>query len=88
MVGEKQGGETPPLQNLGKIIAYFKFITTKHVNIVRQTPGIKLWQRNYYEHVIRDDNELSAVRQYIIDNPEKWEFDNENPQNRNKQMAE
>ena len=33
----------------------------------------KLWQRNYYEHVIRDENELNRIRQYIIDNPKNWE---------------
>ncbi|MSQ17392.1 MAG: hypothetical protein EXR54_07490 [Dehalococcoidia bacterium] len=42
-------------------------------------PG-KLWQRNYYEHVIRDDAELSRVREYIASNPAKWYLDAENPQ--------
>jgi putative transposase len=37
------------------------------------------WQRNYYECVIRDENELNRARQYIIDNPAKWDMDEENP---------
>jgi hypothetical protein len=38
-----------------------------------------LWQRNYYEHVIRDEEELNRIQQYIIDNPGRWEDDVENP---------
>ena len=41
-------------------------------------PG-KLWQRNYYEHVIRDDDELINVREYVNHNPYTWEEDEENP---------
>ena len=41
-------------------------------------PG-RLWQRNYYEHVIRNEEELDRVRQYIVDNPARWEHDPENP---------
>ena len=41
----------------------------------------RLWQRNYYEHIIRNDRELDAVRQYIVDNPAKWAEDREHPQN-------
>ena len=41
-------------------------------------PG-KLWQRNYHEHIIRDEDELSRIRAYIINNPLQWELDRENP---------
>jgi REP element-mobilizing transposase RayT len=41
-------------------------------------PG-RLWQRNYYEHIIRNDHELHRIRQYIAENPEKWSLDRENP---------
>lgn len=37
------------------------------------------WQRNYYEHVIRNEDELNEIRQYIMDNPAKWDTDEENP---------
>jgi hypothetical protein len=39
----------------------------------------RLWQRNYYEHIIRDDESLNRIRQYIQNNPGNWEFDRENP---------
>jgi len=41
-------------------------------------PG-KLWQRNYYEHIIRTEDELNRLREYIVNNPAQWAFDNENP---------
>ena len=39
----------------------------------------RLWQRNYFEHVIRREDSLNRIRQYILDNPMRWEFDRENP---------
>lgn len=39
------------------------------------------WQRNYYEHIIRNERELRAIRQYITDNPLKWALDRDNPAN-------
>jgi putative transposase len=39
----------------------------------------RLWQRNYYEHIIRDDEDLARVRAYIADNPARWTEDPENP---------
>ncbi|ODS32916.1 MAG: hypothetical protein SCARUB_01968 [Candidatus Scalindua rubra] len=38
-----------------------------------------MWQRNYYEHVIRNEQELNKIREYIINNPLKWLLDRENP---------
>ena len=54
-------------------------MSTKRINIVRGTPGEMLWQRNYYERVIRNDRELNLIREYIEGNPAKWETDEENP---------
>ena len=48
---------------------------------MRQTRGNKLWQRNYYEHIIRNENELREIREYITNNPLKWDLDEENPKN-------
>jgi len=39
----------------------------------------RLWQRNYFEHVIRNEESLHRIRQYVLDNPARWEFDRENP---------
>ncbi len=70
-----------PSGSIGAIIGQFKSIITKCVNQIRNTPGAPVWQRNYYEHIIRNENELSEISEYIFNNPLKWELDNENPEN-------
>ncbi len=72
-----KGGETPPLQkiSLSKIIAYFNYVSTREINIIKKTPGQKLWQRGFYDRIIRNDNELEFYRYYIKTNPENWEED-------------
>ena len=77
-----EGGETPPLQNqpsLSQIIGYFKYQSAKKLNASRATPGAKVWQRSFYEHVIRDDESLNRIREYIATNPSRWHLDRENP---------
>ncbi len=76
----KTGAETAPLRaTLGRMVAYFKYQSTKHINIMRGTPGMPVWQRNYYEHIVRNDDELNRIREYIANNPKQWEIDQENP---------
>lgn len=77
------GGETSPLQKrtLGQIVAFFKYQAAKQINLIRNTPGLPVWQRNYYEHIIRSEEELHRIRQYIIENPAKWDNDENNPGN-------
>jgi len=65
--------------SLGAIVRSFKSAVTKRINDLRDTPGTPVWQRNYYERVVRNEQELSAVREYIAVNPLKWQFDCENP---------
>ena len=67
--------------SIGSIVAGFKSTTTKQINIMRSNSGCPVWQRNYYERVIRDEGELSRAREYIVNNPLKWESDRENPVN-------
>jgi len=64
---------------LGRLIGAFKTLSTKHVNLMRGIPGVALWQRNYYEHIIRNTDELNHIRRYIADNPLQWAVDRENP---------
>ncbi len=66
------------LMTLPKIIGRFKMISAKQINQLRQTPGINVWQRNYYEHIVRDENDLNRIRQYIANNPANWENDENN----------
>ena len=49
---------------------------------MRGTPRKPVWQRNYYEHVIRNQEALEIIRRYIIDNPARWDEDPENPYRR------
>jgi len=74
-------GVTPPLLRkitLGQIVAYFKYQSAKRINQIRHAPGVPVWQRNYYEHIIHDDAELQVIRGYIRYNPLKWDEDEEN----------
>ena len=62
-----------PPRSLGSFVAGFKSACTKRINVARGSPGVPVWQRNYYERVLRNEDELNAARQYIIDNPTLWE---------------
>ena len=75
--------ETPSF-SLGKIIAYFKYQSTKRINQRYNTPGMRLWQKNYYDHIVRDDPDLQRLREYIQINPMKWELDQLHPDNSSK----
>jgi hypothetical protein len=76
------GGETPPLHRptLGQIVAYFKYQSGKEMNLVENT-NRKFWQRNYHEHIIRNETDLKNKTDYIEANPLLWEQDDENPNN-------
>lgn len=78
-----RGEVTSPLRRptLGQIVAYYKYQTTKQLNRIRDTPSTPFWQRNYYERIVRNDRELTAIRVYIAQNPRKWESDRDHPAN-------
>ena len=65
--------------SLSAIVRSFKSAVTKRINEIRNTPGAPVWQRNYYEHIVRSEDELRRIREYIHLNPLKWELDRENP---------
>jgi putative transposase len=70
---------------LGAVVSAFKSVTTVHYIRgvkTRAWPAFRrrLWQRNYYEHVIRDEKALDRIRRYIDENPVRWAFDDENPE--------
>ena len=67
--------------SLGSIIQNFKSVITRKVNRMIGKRNVPLWQRNYYEHAIRNDDNLNEIREYIINNPLKWDLDKENPIN-------
>lgn len=72
-------GPTP--RSLASFVAGFKSAATKRINERRGTPGAPVWQRNYYEHIIRSDALLARIREYIVNNPLQWALDRENPAN-------
>ena len=63
---------------LSKIIGRFKMLTAKEINLMYKTTSQPVWQRNYYEHIIRNDKDLNNIRDYIINNPMQWHMDEEN----------
>ncbi len=64
---------------LPDIVRVFKTFSARQFNRQRKKTNEPIWQRNYYEHVIRDGRELDRIRQYISDNPARWLWDRENP---------
>jgi REP element-mobilizing transposase RayT len=69
----------PEAGSIGAIIGQFKSITAKRINALRDAPGAPVWQRDYYEHIIRDETSLRRIRAYIAANPQQWTLDGENP---------
>jgi len=67
----------PEKQSLGAIIGSFKSACTKRINEARSTSGMPVWQRNYHERIIRNEEELHSLRDYILTNPIRWDGDGE-----------
>jgi REP element-mobilizing transposase RayT len=81
----KTGNRRPlsrPPRSLGSFVAGFKSACTARINTIRNTPGQPIWQRNYYEHVIRDDKDLDEICASIEGNPACWETDDPFPLNK------
>ncbi|MBN1991192.1 MAG: hypothetical protein JW953_00700, partial [Anaerolineae bacterium] len=77
--------KTNPNPTLGDVIGAFKsLVFTVYLDWIQVHDPVrraKFWQRNYYEHIIRNRRELQAIRRYIRDNPARWELDRDNPKN-------
>ena len=69
----------PTHHGLSEIVRAFKTFSARRINALHNTVGTPFWQRNYYEHVIRNESALDRIRQYIVDNPARWREDPENP---------
>jgi putative transposase len=72
-------GRTQSAPTVGQIVRGFKSSCTKLFNQYHQTQGVSVWQRGYYDHIIRNEADLMRIRQYIINNPLQWDFDKNNP---------
>lgn len=70
---------SPQRHPLPEIVRQFKTFSARRINDMRGTPSTPVWQRNYYEHIIRNESNLHRIRRYITENPLRWHLDRENP---------
>jgi len=68
-------------RSLGSIIAGFKSAATKRINELRHAPSFPVWQRRFYDRVIRNENELNNIRDYIYNNVLQWAIKKDDPDN-------
>jgi len=68
-----------PSHNVGAMVRGFKSAASRHINKIRNTPGAPVWQRNYYEHVIRNDADYNRIAEYVANNPQCWIEDSLHP---------
>jgi REP element-mobilizing transposase RayT len=64
---------------LPEILRGFKTFSARHINKIRHLTGVSVWQRGYYEHIVRHEESLMAIREYIVNNPLSWEKDELHP---------
>ncbi len=60
---------------LSKLVGRFKMVAAKKINLMNATSGQPVWQRNYYEHIIRHEQAYAAIAEYIHHNPQRWQDD-------------
>lgn len=75
-------GAAPPRHPLPEIVRALKSFSARRINDIRQTPGAPVWQRNYYDRIIRNAMKYNRIRHYIETNPARWMNDRNNPQKR------
>jgi REP element-mobilizing transposase RayT len=62
-------------KTIGDIICGYKSKTAREYNKINKLNGEAIWQRGYYEHIIRNEKELYRIQKYILENPIKWKYD-------------
>jgi predicted ABC-type ATPase len=75
----RDGFKPAPTHGIPEIIRAFKTFSSRKINQTRATPGAPVWQRGYYDHIIRNEADLTRIREYIQNNPAQWALDSENP---------
>ena len=75
-----KAGLSPAPTPLSEVVRALKSFSAREINRLRNSPGVPVWQRNYYDHVMRDDEDLNRIREYILDNPANWGKDENNPE--------
>ncbi len=69
----------PKPASIGAIVGAFKSAAARRINALRGAPGAPVWHRNYYEHIVRNTEDLARIREYIANNPIQWATDEDNP---------
>jgi len=64
--------DSPRQRTLGQVLGGIKASSARQINLGRGTPGAPVWQRGYYEHILRNEADLERARRYICDNPARW----------------
>lgn len=82
LISDKESEQRRKTMLLSKIVGRFKMRSAKRINQARNIPGEALWMRSYWDRVIRNEEELMKIREYIQNNPLKWELDKLNPKNK------
>ena len=77
----RKSGLKSPSNTVGAIVRGYKSAVTNQINQIRKVRGVPVWQRNYFEHIIRDEESLHRIREYIWSNPQQWNEDRNNPLN-------
>ncbi|MDP3028878.1 MAG: transposase [Deltaproteobacteria bacterium] len=80
-LGGPNKGAASSAPTLGDVMRTFKSIAAININRLLERTGRPLWQRNYYEHIIRNEEDLNRIREYITNNPTRWAEDEDNPEN-------
>jgi putative transposase len=77
---ERAGSKPAPTKTypLFEIVRAFKTYSSRKINTLRNMKGISVWQRNYYEHIIRSEKDYREIGEYVVNNSAKWESDPEN----------
>jgi putative transposase len=77
-VGAGSEPATTRRHSLSEIIRGFKTFSARRINEIRGTPGVPVWQRGFFDHIIRNERSLVRIREYISSNPQRWVLDKEN----------
>jgi putative transposase len=77
--GSRPAPTEPKRKTLGRLIGAFKTVSTKQINLHRGMEGSAIWQRNFYDHIIRNPQDLELTWLYIASNPARWEKDGNQP---------
>lgn len=68
-------GTGDPSPTIDMAMGWFKYQTTKEINLLRETPGVKVWQRSFHDHIIRGQQDYEEIWTYIDENPLRWNKD-------------